>query len=175
MPPEFEPAPSSAVDSPPILSVLIVTYRSRHEIGECLASIPAGVAQRPIEIIVADNHSDDGTVAYIREQFPAVRLLALTENNGFSKANNLALAASAGETILFLNPDTVVSLGALQACLERLAAEPRIGIISPRLEMQKGVMDPACRRSIPTIWDGFTRASVCPRSFQNRSFSRAIT
>jgi N-acetylglucosaminyl-diphospho-decaprenol L-rhamnosyltransferase len=159
MPPESEPAPAPAADGLPILSVLIVTYRSQHEIGECLESIPARIQERPVEILVADNHSDDGTVAYIRERFPAVRLLALTENSGFSKANNLALAASTGETILFLNPDTAVTLVALEACLARLAADPQIGIISPRLEMEAGVMDPACRRSIPTIWDGFTRAS----------------
>jgi N-acetylglucosaminyl-diphospho-decaprenol L-rhamnosyltransferase len=152
----------------PVLSVLIVTYRSCHEIGDCVASLPPSIGGRPVEIIVADNNSDDGTASYVREHFPQVQLLALQENAGFSKANNLALAASQGETILFLNPDTVSNLAALQACIERLAAEPQIGIISPRLEMTPGLMDPACRRSIPTVWDGFTRASglseVFPKS-----------
>jgi GT2 family glycosyltransferase len=160
MPPEVEPASLPAAGGgAPILSVLIVTYRSRHEIGECLASIPRQISGRSVEIIVVDNHSDDGTAGYVSEHFSEVRVVPLPENCGFSKANNVALAAASGETILFLNPDTVVTLAALQACLERLAAEPQIGIISPRLEIEPGVIDPACRRSIPTIWDGFTRAS----------------
>jgi N-acetylglucosaminyl-diphospho-decaprenol L-rhamnosyltransferase len=163
--PDAASAPAPAAAGRPILSVLIVTYRSRHEIGECLESIPPRIHDRAVEILVADNHSDDGTIAYVRERFPAVRLLALTENCGFSKANNLALADSSGETILFLNPDTVVTLAALQACLDRLATEPEIGIISPRLEMLGGEIDPACRRSIPTIWDGFTRASGLSEAF----------
>ena len=166
---EAEPASLPAVGSQPILSVLIVTYCSQHEIGDCLNSIPPRIRARAVEIVVADNHSDDGTVEYVREHFPAVRLLALEENHGFSKANNLALDASTGETILFLNPDTVVNLAALEACLERLAAEPRIGIISPRLEMAGGAMDPACRRSIPTVWDGFTRASGLSEVFPKSS------
>ena len=151
----------------PILSVIIVTYQSCHEIGACLASIPTRIRDQPVEVIVADNLSVDGTPEFVAERFPAVQLLRLDANLGFSKANNRGLATSHGETILFLNPDTVVNLAALEACLLRLENEPRIGIISPRLEMGDGTIDPACRRSIPTIWDGFTRASGLAHLFPN--------
>jgi GT2 family glycosyltransferase len=147
------------VPDEPILSVLIVTYRSVHEIGECLESIPRRLLGRPVEIIVADNHSDDGTADFVGKNFPDVRLLPLGENSGFSKANNRALQVARGSAILYLNPDTVVNQAALEACLLRLQADPQIGIISPRLAMADGAIDPACRRSIPSIWDGFTRAS----------------
>ena len=149
----------------PILSVIIVTYQSSHEIGACVESLPALLRGRPVETIVADNHSADGTPELLAEKYPAVRLLRLGENLGFSKANNLGLASADGDTILFLNPDTVVNAVALEACLDRLDAEPRIGVISPRLAMADGVIDPACRRAIPTVWDGFTRASGLARMF----------
>ncbi len=155
---------SSAVERP-ILSVIIVTYQSHHEIAECLSSIPPQLGGRPVEILVADNLSTDGTAELIAGQFPAVRLFRLEANLGFSKANNRALAAARGETILFLNPDTVVNAPALEACLSRLRDDPKIGIISPRLELGDGTIDPACRRSIPTVWDGFTRASGLSRLF----------
>ena len=155
----------TSIPERPILSVIIVTYQSRHEIEACLASIPARIRDRPVEIVVADNLSVDGTPEFVAGHFPAARLLRLNENLGFSKANNRGLAHSHGETVLFLNPDTVVNLAALDACLLRLAHEPRIGVISPRLEMADGTIDPACRRSIPTIWDGFTRATGLARLF----------
>jgi GT2 family glycosyltransferase len=61
--------------------------------------------------------------------------------------------------VLFLNPDTVSNAAALTYCLGRLRADERIGLISPRLVLADGSMDLACRRSIPTLWDGFCRAS----------------
>ncbi len=151
----------------PILSILIVTYESWHEIGACLDSIPPVIHGRPVEVIVADNHSKDQTVEFIARAYPAVKLMPLQENCGYSKANNRALAEATGETILYLNPDTVVNLAALENCLDRLKAEPRIGIISPRLATGDGALDLACRRSIPGVWDGFTRASGLARLFQN--------
>jgi GT2 family glycosyltransferase len=159
--------PSSA-ELGPLLSVLIVTYNSAHEIGECLASIPREIKGRPVETIVADNCSSDGTAELITTRFPDVRLLPLGENCGFSKANNRALAVAGGAVILYLNPDTVVNSAALTHCADRLLAEPAMGILSPRLLMEDGVLDLACRRSIPTIWDGFTRASGLARVFPRR-------
>jgi GT2 family glycosyltransferase len=149
----------------PLLSVLVVTYQSAHEIEDCLASIPREVRGRPVETVVADNRSSDGTPEVIAARFPEVRLLKLPSNSGFSNANNRALELATGEVIVFLNPDTKVNLSAMVTCLERLENDPTIGIISPRLLMEDGKLDLACRRSIPTIWDGFTRASGLARLF----------
>jgi GT2 family glycosyltransferase len=61
--------------------------------------------------------------------------------------------------VLFLNPDTIANAAALARCVERLRGGERIGLISPKLVLADGSMDLACRRSIPTLWDGFCRAS----------------
>jgi GT2 family glycosyltransferase len=61
--------------------------------------------------------------------------------------------------VLFLNPDTVCNAAALTHCVARLRADRSIGLISPKLILPDGSMDMACRRSIPTLWDGFCRAS----------------
>lgn len=142
----------------PILSVLIVTYKSRDEITACLGSIPRTLQGRPVEVIVVENASDDGIGELVRRDFPWVKYLEPGENLGFGKANNLAYEHARGEYVLFLNPDTISNEAAYRHCLERLQADPTIGVISPKLVMADGEMDLASRRSIPTVWDGFCRA-----------------
>ena len=149
----------------PLLSVLVVTYKSMEEIDDCLRTIPQELLGRSVEVIVVDNDSSDGIAAYVRDQFPDVTLIESPENLGFGRASNLAYEESSGEYVLFLNPDTVSNEEAYLGCLERLAEDENIGIISPKLVMANGEMDLACRRSIPTIWDGFCRATGLASAF----------
>jgi len=116
-------------------------------------------------VILVDNSPGDGTDEIVRRDFPWVRYLAPEQNLGFGRANNLGCRQSAGEFVLFLNPDTVSEAGVLEHCLRRLQAEPDIGVISPKLVQADGSMDLACRRSIPTLWDGFCRATGLAAAF----------
>lgn len=149
----------------PLLSIIIVAYRSRDEIGACLASLPRTLEGRAVEVIVLDNAPGDGAGEVVRTQFPHVGYLAPGANLGFGRANNLGFSRACGEFILFLNPDTVSNAPALAHCLARLRADERIGLISPRLVLADGTMDLACRRGIPTLWDGFCRASGLAAAF----------
>ena len=152
----------------PLLSIIIVAYRSRDELGPCLASLPRALAGAPVEVIVVDNSPDDGAGEMVRRDFPWVRYLAADENLGFGRANNLGYRQAAGDFILFLNPDTVANEPALEHLVRRLQAEPDIGLLSPQLVQADGTMDLACRRSIPTLWDGFCRASGLAAAFPRR-------
>lgn len=143
----------------PLLSIIIVAYKSRDEIGPCLASLPRQLEGRAVEVIVMDNSAGDGAGEIVRRDFPWVDYVPCEGNLGFGRANNLGYARARGEFILFLNPDTICNEAAFIACLARLRADPRIGLISPRLELADGNMDLACRRAIPTLWDGFCRAT----------------
>jgi len=158
--------------APPLLSVVIVAYRSRDEIGPCLASLPRALGGRPVEVIVVDNSPGDGAGAITRRDCPWVDYVAAEANLGFGRANNRGCARAHGEIILFLNPDTVANAPALEHCARRLAAEPDLGLISPRLVQADGTMDLACRRSIPTLWDGFCRAAGLAAAFpRTRAFA----
>lgn len=143
----------------PILSIIVVAYKSRDEISACLGSLPALLDGRPVEVVVVDNSPGEGTGEIVARDFPAVAYLAAPTNLGFGRANNLGYARTRGDFVLFLNPDTVTNAPALAHCLARLRGDDRIGLISPRLELADGTMDLACRRSIPSLWDGFCRAS----------------
>jgi GT2 family glycosyltransferase len=149
----------------PLLSIVIVAYQSRDEMGPCLASLPARLGGRAIEVVVVDNSPGDGAGELIRREFPRVDYVAAERNLGFGRANNRGFARARGEFLLFLNPDTVANEAALAHCLVRLQGDPKIGLISPRLELADGAMDLACRRSIPTLWDGFCRASGLAAAF----------
>ncbi len=150
-----------------MLSIVIVAYKSRDEIGACLGSLPVLLMGRSVETIVVDNSPGDGAGELIRSEFPHVHYLAAPENLGFGRANNRGYSASRGEYVLFLNPDTVSNEPALAHCLSRLAYDERIGLITPKLVQADGSMDLACRRSIPTLWDGFCRAAGLASRFPN--------
>ncbi|HWA27685.1 MAG TPA: glycosyltransferase family 2 protein [Lacunisphaera sp.] len=152
-------------DSAPLLSIVIVAYKSRDELPACLGSLPRELAGGRVEVCVVNNSAGDGVAEWMAREFPAMRLIEPGVNTGFGRANNLGYRATSGECVLFLNPDTVVNAAALEHCVGRARAEPEVGLISPRLELADGTMDLACRRSIPTLWDGFCRASGLAAAF----------
>ena len=161
--------------SKPLLSVVIVAYKSRDEIGACLGSLPRELARADgtrgaVEAVVVDNAAGigrdgkagsvgDAVGEIVRRDFPWVDYVAAETNLGFGRANNVGFARTRGEFVVFLNPDTVCNAAALEHCLARLEEDVEIGLISPKLVTADGAMDLACRRSIPTLWDGFCRAS----------------
>lgn len=156
----------------PVLSIIIVAYRSRDEIGNNLASLPRELFGRPVEVVVVDNSPGDGTGQLVKERFPWVTYIDPGVNLGFGRGNNLGFARSSGACVLYLNPDTVMNTLALEHTLGRVLAEPDLGLISPRLLQADSSMDLACRRSIPTLWDGFCRASGLAARFpQSKCFA----
>lgn len=116
-----------------MISVIIVTYNSRAHIARCLDSLQGLRA----EIVVVDNASSDGTAELIRDRYPAVRLIRAAANLGFAAAANKGARQSAGDALLFLNPDTVC-LDALSPLEEALASSERIAAVAPRLVDEDG-------------------------------------
>ena len=81
------------------------------------------------EVIVVDNASQDGSRDYLASRFPEVQFIWNKENLGFARANNLALAQSKGEHILFLNPDTIVAEDCFSICMQFMHAHPQAGAL----------------------------------------------
>ena len=104
--------------SQPVLSIVIVTWNGKRYALECLESLYTCPAAVPVEIIVVDNASTDGTPEAIRTRFPEVRVIENQANLGFAKANNIGVAQSRGKYICLINSDVVV----FQGCLDRLLA-----------------------------------------------------
>jgi hypothetical protein len=132
------------------LEVVIVSYRCRPMVRECLESLREHAPAAGLRITVVDNASGDGTADVVRREFPDVRLIALDENVGFSAANNLVLRETTAEYVLVLNPDTRLCEGTLDTLLRVMEADPRIGIAGCKLVQEDGTFDHAARRSFPT-------------------------
>jgi GT2 family glycosyltransferase len=104
----------------PEVSILIVAYRSRDFILDCISSIYAYTRNTAFEVLVIDN-SNDGAADRIAEHAPAVRLISTEENLGFGRGNNRLAAAARADRFLLLNPDTRLRSDAI----DRLAAFAR--------------------------------------------------
>lgn len=153
------------------LSIIIVSYNTRQLLDECLASIQA--AEEPIggvEVIVVDNNSQDGSQEMVQTKYPGVCLLALSENLGFSTANNRGTAVSHGEYILFLNSDTVVEPDALSKPVAYMRQHPQIGALTARLIYPNGQRDPDNHRGFPTPWNAICHFSGLSKMLPNEPY-----
>src|SRR5215210_7162959 len=115
----------------PQLSVIVVSYNMRELLRACLGSLRAAGAELPLQTLVVENASADGSAAMVGADFPEVELLDLGRNAGFSAANNAAIERATAPDILLLNPDTEVPPGSLSALSAFLGAHPRCGVIGP--------------------------------------------
>jgi GT2 family glycosyltransferase len=102
----------------PEVSIIVVSFNTREMTLDCLRSVVAETRIADYELIVVDNASSDGSAAAIAAEFPDLELVALEENIGFARANNLAAEKARGGRLLLLNPDTVV----LDRAIDNLAA-----------------------------------------------------
>jgi GT2 family glycosyltransferase len=96
-------------------SVIVVSYNSRAYLPQCIDSIVCELGPRD-ELIIVDNGSIDGSADMVAERFPQARLVR-SENVGYAGGNNRGAALARGEYLVFLNPDTILSAGALAALL----------------------------------------------------------
>ena len=92
----------------PKLSIVIVSYNVKYYVAQCITSVLRSQGGVDADITVVDNHSQDGTVEFLRKRFPSVKVVASNHNLGFARANNIAIKATTGEYVLLLNPDTIV-------------------------------------------------------------------
>ena len=111
------------------VSIVIVSWNSRPMLQRCLQSL----AGSPIEIIVVDNASADGSADLVARDFPAITLIRASENLGFAGAANRGWRTAQGEFVLILNPDVEVPPGAVECLARFLETHPGYGAAAGRL------------------------------------------
>ena len=140
----------------PKLSVIILNYNTKELLSDCLNSVKKYMDEVPMEVIVSDNSSTDGSPEMIKKNFPWVKYLE-GPNEGFSKGNNRAKGLVQGEMVLFLNPDTVVHKDVFAKTVRYLEEHPKVGAVTCRLVLANGEMDKDIRRRFPTPWVSFQK------------------
>lgn len=140
----------------PKLTVIILNYNTKELLEDCLNSVKKYSNEVPMQVIVSDNSSDDGSPDMVRKKFPWVELLE-GPNEGFSKGNNRAKPYVKGNMVLFLNPDTVVHEGVFEKTVRYLEEHPKVGAVTCKLVLADGSLDKDIRRKFPTPWISFKR------------------
>lgn len=123
--------PAAVAGDTPRVTAVVVSFNTREDLLRCLASLRDHV-RLSLEAIVVDNGSDDGSVDAVARDFPGARLIRCTENQGFSRANNLGLREARGAYVLVLNSDAEVRPGAVEAMAALLDARADVGAVGPR-------------------------------------------
>ena len=117
----------------PRVSIVVVTFNQLACTKLCLTSVLTNTDAPAYELIVVDNASSDGTQDYLRELaavHPHVRVLCNDQNLGYAPANNQGLAMAAGEVLVLLNNDTIVTPGWLTTLAGHLD-DPLVGAVGP--------------------------------------------
>lgn len=114
------------------VSVITVNYNGFAVTCELIDSLYQSNYQS-CEIIVVDNGSKVDEASLLRNRFPAIKVIRSCENLGFAGGNNLGIRYASGDFFLFLNNDTTVTDGFLEAMLNRIMASPCIGVVCPKI------------------------------------------
>lgn len=147
------------------LSIVITSYNTKYLLKQCLTSLRHSPDNLQKEIIVVDNASEDGSPEMVQDHFKEVKLLKLSRNQGYGRANNVGLKHATGEYILFLNSDTFVPPGTLTHMVAFMDTHPEVGVATCQVDLPDGRLDPACHRGFPTPWAAFTFFTGLERLF----------
>lgn len=160
------------------LGIVILNWNTKVLLKRCLDTVTASEGVFAFRVVVVDNASTDGSADMVRQQFPNVDLIVSEVNGGFSYGNNLGLrllgfrgagdaAPDAPRYALLLNPDTEVPPDALCNMVQFLDSRPDIGAAGPKLILEDGSLDKACRRSFPTPMVSLYQFSGLAKLFPN--------
>lgn len=128
----------------PQVAVVLVTHQTRDEVLGCLATVP-----RHVPTVVVDNGSTDGTATAVRERFPQVQVLELA-NAGFGRGANAGIRATTTPTVVLANADVRFPARAVEELAARLAADPAVAALGPRMVYPDG-RPQASARQLPAL------------------------
>lgn len=150
------------------LSIIIVSYNVKYYLEQCLCSLRRACADIESEIWVVDNNSADNTIEFIAARFPEVKIIANKTNEGFSRANNMAIRQATGDYVLLLNPDTIVGEDTLRRCLAFMDKHTQAGAVGVQMLKDDGRFAYESRRGLPSPLTSFCKmtglCTLFPRS-----------
>lgn len=106
----------------------IITWNRKNKVLRAIESIYVQ-SYRPIEVVVADSASTDGTLEAVEARFPEVKTIRLHENLGCPGGRNIALANCSGDIVISLDDDGWLSEETVAGCVQRFTDDPFLGVI----------------------------------------------
>jgi N-acetylglucosaminyl-diphospho-decaprenol L-rhamnosyltransferase len=148
-----------------VVPVVTVTYSPGPHLERFLASLSLAT-DRPVEVLLADNGSTDGTPQTAVERYPNVRLFETGANLGYGTAVNLAVErlgeiGAADDWVIVANPDVQWGPGSIDALLDAANRWPRAGALGPLIRDPDGSVYPSARH-LPSLVRGGMHAVLGP-------------
>jgi GT2 family glycosyltransferase len=134
--------------SKPLVSALVVSRNAKDQLLQCLQAFFTS-ADVPVEAVVVDNDSSDGSPAAVTDEFPQATVLVQSKNLGYGRAANVGLERCQGRFVLLLSPDVTVDPQCVGRLADFLLTRPDAGAVGPRLTLPSGKLDPEARRAFP--------------------------
>ena len=116
----------------PIVSIIIPHWNGIETLSECIDSLLKSTFES-YEVIVADNASSDGSLAWIKKAHPHIKLVENDRNYGYAGGCNRGAAAACGEVLMFLNNDTIQKSDWLHYLVELMQKDNTIAAAQPKI------------------------------------------
>lgn len=136
------------------LSIIIVNWNVADLLIDAINSIHENPPSGNYEIIVVDNNSSDDSLIRLGRDFPNVKVIANSKNEGFGRANNQGMTIATGKFIFLLNPDTIILDNALDQLIYALEKDPSIGMVGPQLLSKDRLPSPGGARLSRKFFSG---------------------
>lgn len=148
----MSPTTESGIPHPEV-SVIVVNWNVADLCVEAIDSLfqRGGIPREELELFLIDNHSSDDSLETLHEHLPGIDVIANDENVGFGRANSQVFPECRGRYVFLLNPDTIVTDGALRRAVELMDEHPDWGILGLRLLNPDGSFQRAGGGSFPGI------------------------
>lgn len=123
-----------------LVSVIVLNWNGNRFLSDCLGSLSSQDYPN-YEVLLVDNGSTDGSVEFVKKEFGKnanLKIIALKENHGFSKGNNIGIRRAQGDYVIILNNDTIVRENFITELIEIAENECQIGSVGCKILSQKG-------------------------------------
>lgn len=160
--------------SVPDITIIILNYKTRGLLRQCLRGIATSNDSATKEVIVVDNASGDGSIEMVEQDFPGVTLIASPVNNGFSAGMNLGLKRAQGRYVVLLNTDIAVMDKPFDQLVRFMEQHPTVGLAGPKLLNPDGSVQFSCYRFPEKLTPLYRRTPLGKIPFIRKKLQRFV-
>jgi len=156
------------------ISIVILNYKMKGLVKNCLQAIFESQISVPYEIIVVDNDSHDGVELLIKGKFPTVRFIQTGQNLGMGGGNNAGIKAAVGKFVLIMNPDIFVYPHSIQQMYDYIKVRSDVGLVAPRLLNPDKSLQYSCYRWYKYLTPLYRRTVLGKLKFAQKEVDRFL-
>jgi len=127
------------------VSYIIITWNGLSFLQGLLSSMARQMQREDVEVLIVDNHSTDGTLAFLQESYPSLQPICQPENKGVAYARNIALKQAKGRYLFIVDNDICITDEAVEGMEHYLDAHPEVGLCGCKLLSPNGEAQDSCK------------------------------